>query len=174
MLELQRITTEYVDTEDRLRLAGETQDGVRLVLWLTQRLLLRLVPHVLHWLEQQVASDSPAYFPPEQAEVVNSFAQQVAQAISPALPAVQITQITEDWLVHSIDLTSAAEILILRFKGAAPEAQAQFSVTAQLLRQWLNVLHGQCAKGEWLMTVWPTWLEATAPCGAAVLPVTMH
>lgn len=50
---LQRITTEYIDHEDRLRLAGEDAQGQTTVLWLTQRLLNRLIPHLCQWLEQQ-------------------------------------------------------------------------------------------------------------------------
>ena len=42
MAELQRFTTEYVEIEDRIRLAGETAPGHTVVLWLTQRLLARL------------------------------------------------------------------------------------------------------------------------------------
>ncbi len=50
MLTLQRITTEYVELEDRILLAGELGNREAVVVWLTQRLLQRLVP-VLH--EQQ-------------------------------------------------------------------------------------------------------------------------
>ena len=47
MMDLSRVTTVYVDVEDRFRLSGETQDGQVLVLWPTQRLLCRLVPHLV-------------------------------------------------------------------------------------------------------------------------------
>lgn len=50
---LQRITTEYRAQEDRLCLTGERANGDAVVLWLTQRLLNRLVPHLTGWLEQQ-------------------------------------------------------------------------------------------------------------------------
>lgn len=56
MAELQRFTTEYVEIEDRIRLAGETAPGHTVVLWLTQRLLARLLPHLLQWLEQQTGA----------------------------------------------------------------------------------------------------------------------
>ena len=44
MAELQRCTTEYIATEDRLRLSGEIGTQSTVVLWLTQRLLNRLMP----------------------------------------------------------------------------------------------------------------------------------
>ena len=52
LLELQRLTTEYVDAEDRMRLTGEIRPGETLVLWLSQRLLMRLLPHLFLWLEK--------------------------------------------------------------------------------------------------------------------------
>lgn len=39
---LQRITTEYIEAEDRIRLAGEAGEKT-MVLWLTQRFLNRLI-----------------------------------------------------------------------------------------------------------------------------------
>ena len=50
--ELQRITTTYVDVEDRLRLTGVLANGTVVQLWLTQRLLGRLVPPLTSWLER--------------------------------------------------------------------------------------------------------------------------
>ena len=43
---LRRMTTEYRAQEDRLCLTGERTGGDAVVLWLTQRLLNRLVPHL--------------------------------------------------------------------------------------------------------------------------------
>ena len=50
MSELQRITSEYIEAEDRLRLTGEVGEGETETLWLTQRLLTRLLDHLLKWL----------------------------------------------------------------------------------------------------------------------------
>ena len=36
---LDRITTEYIDTEDRIRLSGQYAGGPAVVIWLTQRLI---------------------------------------------------------------------------------------------------------------------------------------
>ena len=51
-LELSRITTIYVDKEDRIGLVGEDSNGEHHKLWLTQRLLNRLVEKLLDWLPQ--------------------------------------------------------------------------------------------------------------------------
>ena len=58
MATLQRITTEYIDQEDRIRLTGELAHGATVVLWITQRLLNRLIPHLTAWLSRQIAPAS--------------------------------------------------------------------------------------------------------------------
>ena len=50
VLTLQRITSEYVATEDRFRLSGITDKGGEVSYWVTQRLLLRLLNFLLDWL----------------------------------------------------------------------------------------------------------------------------
>lgn len=54
MNELKRLSTGHQEVEDRIRLVGETGNGAVVVLWLTQRLLLRLVPILLEGLETSV------------------------------------------------------------------------------------------------------------------------
>ena len=65
VIKLQRLTTEYIVIEDRMRISGETRDAGPVVMWLTNRLAMRVVPQLLRWLEDQAAptagssSDSP-------------------------------------------------------------------------------------------------------------------
>ena len=68
----ERITTQYIDFEDRIRLAGEVGNAAPVVIWLTRRLLQRLLPALLQWLERQGADK-------QRAEVLQSFAQQAAR-----------------------------------------------------------------------------------------------
>ena len=85
---LQRITTEYIDREDRIRLTGELAAGTVVVLWLTQRLVNRLVPHLTAWLDRQVtpASNIPSVQARHQ-DIVQSFAQQAARVqLAPEAP----------------------------------------------------------------------------------------
>lgn len=72
-MNLQRVTTQYVDAEDRIRLSGEVLGGEVVVWWLTQRLLERLVPLLVQWLQGR---DGGAPW----AEVTQAFALQAAQA----------------------------------------------------------------------------------------------
>ncbi len=77
MEEITRITTEYVETEDRIRLSGETPAGSTVMLWIPQRLLNRLIPLLCERIEPP-----PAAGPREEA--LNSFAQMAAvQSLAP-------------------------------------------------------------------------------------------
>ena len=89
-MQLQRITTEYLDTEDRIRLCAESAPNQTVVLWLTQRLLHRLVPHTLGWIEQQMGV-SGGIGSDVRADVVNSFAQQAALALLEPQPPFRHT-----------------------------------------------------------------------------------
>ena len=87
--ELQRITTTYVDVEDRLRLTGVLANGTVVQLWLTQRLLGRLVPPLTSWLVRNALLGAehalPGAAPAAKValadqEMVQGFAQQSAWA----------------------------------------------------------------------------------------------
>eukprot|EP01036_Dinobryon_divergens_P055429 gene55429-74016_t len=67
---LQRITTEYIEAEDRVRLSGVSPSGEALSLWVTQRLLSRLLKVILNW----TAEGENA-----QQALKNAFAQQAAR-----------------------------------------------------------------------------------------------
>ncbi|NLW80415.1 MAG: hypothetical protein GXY42_01915 [Desulfovibrionales bacterium] len=159
---LRRITTEYVDIEDRIRLCGESGPGQSMALWLSRRLLNRLVPHVCQWLEKDTPSTDHGSTSSSRLEALQGFAQQAAVAAMPALPPVHASAAgTTSWLVHSIDASKARGGIILTFKG--PEAEegrpmARLALSDELLRQWLNILHGQYRKGQWSMEVWPQWI----------------
>lgn len=175
MSDLQRITTEYVDSEDRIRLCGESAPNQTVVLWLTQRLLNRLVPHLLTWLEQQTAVPS-GVGSDVRAEVVHSFAQQAAMASMEMQAPVQAQSAQSTWLVQSVDVTVNQQLVRLTFKGGQQGADLSASVAMQALplRQWLSILHEQCRRAGWVSpeapnAVWPEWLQARQQDGGGAV-----
>ena len=64
MSRIQRFSSVYIDSEDRIRLTGKTDDDAVLGCMLTMRLLRRLIPHLLKTLApeetREVASDTSA------------------------------------------------------------------------------------------------------------------
>jgi hypothetical protein len=165
-VQLQRITTVYVDSEDRVRLSGTVapSDSV-VVIWLSQRLLQRLVPALVRWLEQQ-GFESP------RGELLNSFAQQAARSdLTPQAP-VQAPMDSDTWLAVAVDITAHAEQLVLRFRGQGQQ-QAMLALEAKPLRQWLSIVHHAYCQADWPQTVWPAWVRENTPPRQAS-PVLWH
>ena len=183
MLTLQRITTEYRESEDRVRLSAEvaaSTGDTTLVLWLSQRLLLRLLPPVFNWLEQ-LPSVATAGQPTgmarhtladaRTAELMQGFAQQSARhgipVQTPVLPAAG----SDEQLVTAVDLKAADASLTLVFKSAAGEVAA-LGLAPQQLRQWLAILHTLWRQAEWPMAIWPHWMQEDGP--VATQPKALH
>jgi len=155
--ELQRVTTEYVMAEDRIRLSGQTADDHVVVIWLTQRMLNRLVSHLTRWLEDNGVADGA------DNALLQNFAQQAAEAALEPQPAVQAEASEISWRVDEVDITTGSRGVAVTFKSAGADT-ARVTMAADALRQWLGILHGQYVKGEWPTTFWPSWMqEARAP-----------
>lgn len=162
MSSLSRLTTEYIEAEDRIRVTGELPaptggDGPRtVVLWLTQRLLNRLLPHLLQWLERH---DMPQGWD----EVVHQ--QAAVAALQPQAPVCSAPE-SRAWLVQSLQLTCTPESVQLGFQVAAAEdvPPADLVLQAQALRQWLNIVYDLYVRASWPLALWPQWLvEARQP-----------
>lgn len=180
MAALQRFTTEYIDAEDRLRLSGELGPQKTVVIWLSLRLLQRLLPHLLHWLQPENqnpvnAAEGTSHqgtIPTQwHDDAWHGFAQQAAQAQLPLQAPVVATHPQSVWLAHAIDVAVTPEQIQLLFKGAAGE-QASLLLAPQPLRQWLGIVYTLWQRTEWPMQVWPQWMHDplalapnTAPTG---------
>jgi len=137
-------------------LRGErADDGSPLVLWLTQRLFVRVLPVVMKWLEND-KSDVP------RAEVLQDFAQQAARAKMAPQPPVQIDASTDDWLINAVDVGSNDQIIRLTFKSGS-EQSAYLTFTSQQLRQWLSIIYAAWMKAGWTGDLWPSWVQESHP-----------
>jgi hypothetical protein len=147
--ELQRVTTEYVAAEDRIRLSGEAADGTTIVLWLTQRLLNLLAPRLTGGLERpDSASDT----------LLQGFAQQAAEASLSPQPAVEVTTPAASWRVDAVDILSGPDGVALTFRSDEGPA-ARLTLATEPLRQWLGILRRQYQAAGWTDRVWPDWME---------------
>lgn len=156
MTQLQRITTEYSESEDRMRLAGEDGQGQTVVLWLTQRLLSRLVAHLCRWLEQQ-GGNAPL------VEVRQEFAQQTARAELVPQPPVRAQPDVQGVLIYSVDLKTANADMGLQFRNSGGHGVASLQLQHRALRQWLNIVFDQYRKAQWPTDVWPAWVAQAKP-----------
>lgn len=152
-----RVTTRYDSGQDRFSLAGELPQGLPVVLWLTQRLLLRLLPPLLAWLQEH---DAPQQHEPRQrlyADTLQGFAQQAACAgLEPQMP-VPVLAASPEWLVESVNLARGPAGVRLVFLGRQGPVAAMV-MSAQALRQWLGIVCHAWRQAPWPMEPWPGWL----------------
>lgn len=163
--ELQRVTTEYVVAEDRLRVSGATAGGRTVVLWLTQRLLNLLVPQLTGWLERQGADVMDS-------GLAQGFAQEAAEASLTPEPAVSAASPDGAWLIDTVDIHTGTDGVVLAFK-AGDDVIARLTLLTQPLRQWLAIVRGQYVAGGWPTGAWPSWMsethaQPTKPSGLAL------
>lgn len=161
MQTLNRVTTQYDMAQDRIRMTGEVKEGQTVVVWLTQRLVNRLVAHVSTKLEK------PEPRQPQllavQAQVQQSFAQQRARSeMKSPLPPVKADELSPQWLVHKVDIKSGPDGMRLVFQGEAMSEQVALGMGFTPLRQWLGILHDQYRLAGWSTGMWPTWVTESA------------
>lgn len=171
-VELKRVTTEMDESEDRLRLVGEVDSGEPVVFWLTQRLLKRMLPHLLSWLQPSSSASRASPVPDYHTDAVQSFAQQAAVAQLAVEAPVQAKRQGSHMLVESIDITRTPDVIALTFKSG--EHKAALLLAQQPLRQWLAILHEQCRTAEWAMDVWPEWIVQSVPSTTRQIRATVH
>jgi hypothetical protein len=160
---LQRITTDYVALEDRIRLTGRRQDGQIVVLWLPQRLLKRLLPRLLPLLAPSaMAGAGESARSPSARVQLQALAQSAARLERASVPAVPPDQATLTWLVHEVELRAELRRVILVWRGAQSE-EATLEMDPLRLRQWLNMVFDCYRHADWPMTIWPRWMHEVGP-----------
>ncbi len=172
MIELQRLTTQYDPAEDRIRLSGSAGEGQVLVLWLTQRLINRLVPHLCKGLEKRLQSKLGAQ--KLQAHVQQSFAQQRARAALQRQAPVQPDADSPQWRVETIDVKQAPGGVRLLLKGIDETQEAVIDLPTPALRQWLGILFEHYHRAAWSPQVWPDWMEEAAIPKAPIQQQALH
>lgn len=176
-LSLQRLTTDFVALQDRVRLQGELESGSVVVLWLTQRLLNRLLPVLWGWLELQAAGSaalsSVALSPPSLVELEHHYWEQhTARLLRQPQAPVHAQVGACEWLVEVVDVQRTPQWLrlLLRAPGQQPVA---LLLQPLALRRWLDILLQQYAEGQWPTTNWPLWMTVAAAV-ISVGPAALH
>ena len=159
MTTLQRITSEYIESEDRIRLTAISNAEETLILWITQRLLVRLITHFLGWLEKEAPKVSwSSAIDTGAKSALQGMAQQSAVANLQNQSAVTANSESTTLLVKEIDIKMSEETVLLVFK-CDDGRKAELSFTIQQLRQWLGMIHQLWRQAEWPVSVWPDWMD---------------
>lgn len=167
-MEFEKFTTRYDEYQDRICVDGQTAAGQVTTLWLTYRLLRRLLPVLLEIITPAPGAD-PNAATLAAWELNTARARQKPQkavvrppARIPAVagkPTALSTQQPSGWLVQSIDLKSLPTRTLLVFRTAVSEEEATFAFGADHLRQWLAIVYGQWQVAGWSLEVWPAWVK---------------
>ncbi len=158
---IRRFTTEYVVAEDRMRLSLERGDDSVAVLWLTRRLMRRLVPQIVKVVDAlprlRGRGGTPA--PSDNAQRRSQLdALGKIEQQAPVL-AGELPDDLESHLITGLGLRMAKTAVLIDFKVGEDVVQTlPFSEAA--LRQWLGLLHLNFRKGEWVEDIWPSWITA--------------
>ena len=159
MTTLQRVTSEYIESEDRIRLTAISNAEETLILWITQRLLVRLITHFLGWLEKEAPEVARSSAVGSEAKsALQGMAQQSAAAKLQEQSAVTATSDSTTLLVKEIDIKMSEEAVLLVFK-CDDDQKAELSFTVQQLRQWLGMIHRLWRQAEWPLSIWPEWMD---------------
>lgn len=164
---VRRFTTEYIVAEDRIRLAVERQDDAVQHLWLTRRLMLRMVPELVKYLTE-VAPTAPEMAKQgpntsglsdnaqrlQQMEALGQIAQQ------PPVRASEEAEAADNLLIASLRVQMGRNGIRVSFLVADGTVVLQMPFVHDALRQWLGILHMSFRKAQWADDVWPAWITA--------------
>ena len=140
MQSLKKVTSEFIESEDRFRLSALTNEDEVLAFWLTQRLLTRLVALLSEQIE--INSSQLSNAPTDNRE---SFAEQSAVKIEKNIKPVLITEV--DVQFGKNDLT-----LVLK---SSNKSCASISFSLSELKQWLEILYTLWHRASWPISLWP-------------------
>ena len=158
MSSLRRITTEYSEQEDRIKLAGLTNNSQTVNLWFTMRLMSRLIIHCLSLLERNTPELEKTPTTSQQSrKTIQNFVQKSAEQQITEEKAVKVSADAPTHLVIEIDVKQTENGVSLIFKG---ESQSVYDIffNREQLRQWLGMLHAIWGKTGWQTQIWPDWM----------------
>lgn len=175
-MQLTRLTTQYVENEDRFLISADSDVGV-VKLWLTQRLLKRLLPHLIDWVgrssetvrteqSQSSAHTENAQAPQDKAGDTEPDAgsndsnqqaasQMVAQYRKPT-PGVDPDKAVMSCLVHTLKFQPRDKIVRILFE--LPDDEAILLLQEEHARIWLDVLYRHWQQAQW-PDIWPDWMK---------------
>tara|TARA_E500000331_G_C17260137_1_gene714871 strand:+ start:2286 stop:2807 length:522 start_codon:yes stop_codon:yes gene_type:complete len=155
---LERITTDYSEQEDRISIAGLTDKDQTLVLWLTMTLASRLIKHCLSLLEKDDSELGKGSNPNSNSgKRIQHFVQKSAEEQRAQETAVKVSRNSPSYLVIEIDIKGSSSGVTLSFKEQFSSCYEIF-LNSQQLRQWLGMLYTVWQKTEWPKEIWPDWM----------------
>jgi len=146
---LATVTLAYCEDEDRIRLDGVDTDGLTQSLWLTARLLGRLVPHLI-----ARQADTRLMLGDSQADRTQQASDSgVSESPEKKRRAVECLPGSPETLVMSVDLSAQESQLMLVFKDSQGLRCAAFAMPYEALTQWNRGLQQCFEQAGWAQGV---------------------
>lgn len=183
MINLTRMTAEYVEHEDRIALIGDGgADGI-VRLWLVRPLIAKLVPALTDIVkprhddpgyakvidtfrqaaaEQQHKPQPPVSYVAAKAPGAQSAAAAPAQDVRAEAAARLAVKDSNEWLVREMKVRVLETGFAMLFI-AEDDRQVSCGFSEDLLRQWLGILRKVCLKAGWVSPDWPEWMQENQP-----------
>ncbi len=158
MVILKKVTLQYIEIEDRIRMSAEFDGGEPAVFWLTQRLCRRLVPKLAGHLEYSAQKSLLV-----DKGLMLSVQQHDAEWQQTLSEPVKVVGLARSVLPEKVDLHCLAggASIIFPFDGKGEQARLQMNMVE--LRQWMGVVYRQFRLAGWPMEVWPNWFALSEP-----------
>ena len=153
---LERVTTEYVEMEDRLRLTASLRSGKTISFWFTQRLLIQLLLACTDWLENQSPDIAKKIATSQSKDSALSLAQESAKSELHAETSVVASPNSPNLLVKELDINFRTEGIELVIK--AKNERFSLILDTKQLRQWLSIIYMLWQNAKWPNSHWPDWM----------------
>jgi hypothetical protein len=145
-LELERITLRYDASEDRIRIDGVSRSGEQRGLWLTRRLVSRLVLFFLQHAALFGQSDDDLLDETKRASA------KLVDASEVPVP-VALDENSPSYLVSELDLTRLENQILMKFKAPDSRTVTCFMLPYTSICDWLSGLRTCCQMGDWKVPV---------------------
>ena len=150
------VTMQFDPLEDRLIMDCSDKSKNTQRLWLTRRLLDRLIPSLTDQLEVNSTNKISK-------ELEQSFEQEKAEFYKTKTESVKLIKGNPSWLVTSVKVGKSSHDFKLIFikdkiKKEAYQNKAEFVLAIPNLRQWLNALFKIYLKANWDTNFFPIWI----------------
>jgi len=183
-MQLRKLTTRYITEEDRFLVSAESNRG-NINLWLTQRLLLDLIPHLLRWLDahspeepEQAEEAAEAIEDAAEGQAVDSpdglspqVASQLVSQTRPAVARVDAGSARQNILVKTIQFQPRDGVLRLVFP--LQDEEAILLLQPEHLRIWLAAFYNGWQQTRW-PGIWPEWMKQAYEIRRQYPVSTMH
>lgn len=157
LFRIQTFTGRYDPVEDRLRLDAVDAAGGKQAIFLTRRLVDRVIPALVSHLEGKIPEGIPA----DLAQGVSQAQARTARQQGEATPAVSAESEMPTWLCRTIHVQKAQQGLNVIFTDDVGVSAVMPMVEANL-RAVLDIFLELYTKANWPTEPFPEWMKSEA------------